>query len=250
MPFKRTYKSKSNKAPKSRTVKRTYRKRRYPNTVRTAKNINRSGVTVQRGREPFGAKFLSCLQYAEVNPAATNNLGLIALANTYVLNSVYQPRYGGSGGHQPYQYDQISSAYERVFVPSCKVKLTFEFPSDAGLMVGYRVRPNTDTYSPNGDYIEYTMEKQNVNWKVLPYTGSQRASFSFYVKNYAVFGVSHSVYANEIDYSHTTTGNPAAFTCLDVFVVNPGSTQIITCKYTIQLQYYAIFTGPQVFSHS
>lgn len=248
MPFyhRKPY-TKKPKATRYRKRKATYVTKAKPQYSRrrniAPRNVRGLKSTIQRGQLPFGRSFMARLPYVE-NYAitASGTTGLAALTYNFYTNNTYDPRYE-AGGHQPMQYDFLAQAYERVWVHGVKVELTFSNPTYDGMYVGYRVRANTNTVGISGQTLDYVQEMRDSHISPLNNTGSQTKKYTFFISNPALFGLTKSQYRN-IEYSHTTTGNPGAYGLIEPFAFHTISGENSLIRVNIRLTYYCQFTNP------
>lgn len=237
MPGKLKFKTGSRKRTKTTTRRKT--------TTRKGRGQYKGNKTqVQHGYLPFNVRYNTRLPYVE-NYAITadGTTGLSAVVNQFSGNSVYDPRYN-IGGHQPLQFDQISIAYERVWVWGTKVILTFANPSHDGMYVGYRVRASTNAVTTNGKNIEYIQEMRESKIRAINNSGKQSTTFTFYVNNPKVLGITKTQYSN-VDYSELTGGpiSPVS-TLVEPYAIHTVNGETATVRCNIKLIYYAQFTNP------
>lgn len=205
--------------------------------------VSNTKATIQRGYLPLGREYMARLPYVENFPIIANGTtGLSATGFIFVSNSVYDPRYD-LGGHQPLQYDFMAAAYERVWVHGCQVTLTFSNPDADGMWVGYRCRTNTNTVSTVSKTLEYIQEMRDSVIAPINNTGSQTKTFTFYVPNAKLFGISKQQYCN-LEYSHATNGGPQAFGLIEPYAISTIGDGNHTVRCNIKITYYCQFTNP------
>lgn len=235
---------------KSSYKKKRPNKRVFIQSKRINKNSRYIGAprsTVQKGYLPFGGKFWARLPYTEIF-SITGNSTTNAAVTTYTFrtNDNFDPRVE-IGGHQPMQFDILSTIYHRFTVWSCKVLIEFSNPTADGLHVGYRIRNIGDTNATSGMYLDYLNEMRNAETRPINNTGSQRVTFNLWIDNPRLMGLSRGQYG-DINYSHLTSSSPANSSYIEPFAIAHGaSDSTVQCK--IKLIYYTQCTqdiaGPQ-----
>jgi len=246
MPYVR----RSTKRPTRKPARKPTRKAPARHTRKVRQSPKQNGAimggtapSVQRGYLPFGRQYFAKLPYVEnFAISASGTTQLSATQYTYVSNSVYDPRYE-TGGHQPLQYDYLAAVYERVWVHGAKVTLTFSNPTHDGMWVGYRCRAATNSVATSGQNLEYVQEMRDSIIKPCNNTGSQTKTFTFYVPNYRLFGITKTQYTN-LEYSHVINAAPTAFGVIEPFAIHTvvGETGVIRCN--IKITYFCQFTNP------
>lgn len=173
---------------------------------------------------------------------ANPNLGAI-VTHSFRTNSLFDPDYT-AGGHQPYQFDQLTGIYGAYIVYGMAYDLTFNDPSTDGFWLGVQGRPDTNTGSvPTGKTIDDMMERRLLKMRPLSNTGKQSLRMKGFIKNATLAGVSNTSYrqGQEI-YGSGSTGNPNwGDIFLDVFACIPNTSTGNAATVNIQgkLYYYA-----------
>lgn len=203
--------------------------------------------TVQRGLLPFGQSYLARLPYSQTY-TNTNNTFSTAVSNTFCLNSMYDPDVTGVG-HQPYQYDQLTTVYKLYRVYGAKIYVTFSNPTSDGVYVGYRIRNSTNTVATGGQTIDYIKEMGNTAYKVVNNTGSQVARFSMYVPINLVFGVNKATVLTDNAYRALYNANPGYLAYLDLWTIDSTGTAS-TIGVSVKITYYSQFSDRQAVAQS
>jgi len=182
----------------------------------------RGYVARQTGVLPFPMRYTGRLVYG-VNVTLTTAGSVNTPAGyTFVLNSLYDPDYSGAG-HQPYQYDLLTTVYSNYIVKSTYIDLTFSDPTADGLWVGSLVRSNTDAAdSSPGKTLSDMLERPN--FKVVPIndTGAQTATIRTLVPHHLVFGLSKSQFLSSLElYAAAYNASPSGASLLEVFLIDP-----------------------------
>lgn len=202
--------------------------------------MTKTNVLRLKTQNPFPLKLFCKLNYSNTE-ILTATGGNVATATAYRLNSVYDPYYP-VGGTQPYQYDQLTPIYGTYKVHGAKVKIIFHDPSHDGLMVGYRVRPSTNSTVTGGQNVRILATMANTSIKPLNDSGSQQAVFTGYVKMQDVFGRTRQQYNSEANFASAVTTNPSAGDALlDIFVIDMNNNMDRTVKMTVSIQYLCQF---------
>lgn len=196
----------------------------------------------QQGYLPFGREYIARLPYVEnYYASADGTTGLSDVPYTYRGNSVYDPRYN-AGGHQPFQYDILSPLYERVWVDRADIEVTFSNPSADGCWVGLRCRCATNSVATAGNGLDYLQELADSMLQPLNNTGTQAVVMRATVLGYKAVGISKAAWEN-LEYSHTTNGDPSAGWFIEPYVVNTISGTTATVRINIKITYHCRFTN-------
>lgn len=242
MPYAKSKKSKpttSKSKTTKRSYKRTYTKRRYAYFPLFGSNNTR----VQRTDNIIPPRQLTKLRYAENFAISCNGTtGLISTNYTYSLSSVYDPRIQLGGG-QPQTFDILAPQYDRYLVLGAKVKVTFSNPEYDGMVVGVRLRSNTDSGGTSGRTIDEMLENRDLV-KIAPInnTGSQVKSFQFYVKPWQILGLRAETYKSDIAFSSTITASPIQFPIIEPFAAYTVTGSDATIRCYVEIQYYTLFS--------
>lgn len=221
--------------------KRSYAPKRTPYIAdKKMSKANKALTVASYGvkAEPFPRVLYTRCKYA-TRLTLTQSIGAdVAASNTFRLNSIYDPDFTGSGrtvaGHA-----NLANIYDQYWVMGAKVKVMFNDATVDGCRVGCRLRINGNN-ATSGENVRALMESPLTYMSGLNDTGSQKKTFSFYVRPWSLVGCSKLEYmANSSTYSSAIASNPAASsTCLlDVFVVNPNQTAAST-NVVVQIIYY------------
>ncbi len=242
-------------AKKRSAPKRFYRKKSKATVRKTRRaapksNFQRSRVAalprpasqVQRGSAIFPASYFARLKYAENSfITASGTTGTSAIGFKYSTNNTFDPRFS-LGGTQPLEYAEMSAVYLRAFDHSCKVTLEFTNPTHDGMYVGYRIRHAGNTVTTENQSIDYLQTLQWTKFAAINNTGSQTKTFTVYVPNHQVFGVTKTQYQN-LEYSHLTSANPSDYAWIEPFAYHTIAGENATVRYNIKMTYYTQFTN-------
>lgn len=244
MPLKkRTYRKKTTYRKKPTATAKPY-KRRTKSSFQSSRvaSLPKPTSAVQRGVSIFPVSYYVRLKYAENSfITASGTTALSTIGYTYSPNNTYDPRIQ-IGGKQPLEYDTMAGIYERVWDHAAKITLTFDNPTADGMYVGYRLRGPLNTTLTSGQNIDYLQTLQWTKMKPINNTGKQQVSFSLYIPNHQVMGITKQQYAN-LEYSHTTTASPAAANFFEPFAFHTVSGENATVRYNIKITFYSQFTN-------
>lgn len=241
-------------AKKRSSGKRSYRKkatttrrksRRAPRSNFQSNRVTalpRPSSQVQRGSAIFPASYFARLKYAENSfITASGTSGTSAIGYKYSTNSSYDPRYE-AGGKQPLEYREMAAVYLRAFDHACKITLEFTNPTHDGMFVGYRIRHAGNTVSTVNQNIDYLQQLQWVKMAPLNDSGKQTKTFTVYIPNHQVFGLTKQQYSN-LEYSHLTTGHPSDWAWFEPFAFHTINGENATVRYNVKMTYFTQFTN-------
>jgi hypothetical protein len=177
--------------------------------------------------------------YTVVGTLSGDGFGLASGAS-FRLNSLFDPVVA-AGGAQPLQYDQIVLFYQRYRVVQATVHVRFFDPDGDGLVVGYRIRPATDTIATTGSTLAYLSEMLWTKTQSISNTGSQKAEFSGIVPMHTVFGVPDAQLRSAAEFSAYYNANPANAALIDVFCVDPAAGSA-TVRYQLSISFKCIMS--------
>lgn len=244
MPYskKRTYKktaSRKKSAPTRKSTKRAPKSNFQRNRVPA---LPKPMSQVQRGSAIFPSSYYARLKYAENSfISASGTTGTAAIGYKYSTNNTYDPRFS-LGGSQPLEYAEMASIYLRAWEHACKITLEFTNPTHDGMYVGYRIRHAGNVVVTEGQNIDYLQTLQWTKMAPINNTGKQIKTFTVYVPNHQVFGITKTQYQN-LDYSHLTNDNPGDFAWFEPFAFHTVSGEVGVVRYNIKMTYYTQFTN-------
>ncbi len=164
--------------------------------------------------------------------------------NSFRLNSLYDPDYTGTG-HQPYGYDQITPFYSRYMVDEVNVRITFFDPQGDGIYCGVFIKNYDDTATLVNSSVPQSVERPQCWVRPLSNTGSQKIVFERRIKIWELFGLTRVQYeAAWPTLAALVTTNPSVAPYLSVAVADVNaSSPALTCKCTVEMDFYATFFG-------
>lgn len=181
--------------------------------------------SIQKTLNPFPPSMYVKLTYGINVVIGTNGSSALSVNYLHRLNSLYDPDQTGTG-HQPYQFDQLSSLYERYQVYKASYQFRITDPSQDGLLVGACVRPASDTNSSmNAKTADYIVERRLAVLKPLNNTGRQYVSFRGSIPIYKPLGCTRAQFWGSEDgkYNADIGANPTDVLSLDAFVCDPNA---------------------------
>lgn len=203
-------------------------------------------ISMQTGRLPFARGGYYRLPYSESYAiSASGTTGTATVANTYVLNGPYDPRFQIGGG-QPMQWDQISFMYQKYIVHKAIVTVTFNNPLYDGMLVGFRVRSSANPTLTSGRTIAELMEMDNTRSKWVNNTGSQTRIFKFSLHPWDIAGLTRLQYMTELSYMASVGQNPTLWSCfLEPFALHTVAGEDNTVRANVRIIYYIQFMEGQ-----
>ncbi len=206
------------------------------------------GTLRQIGPNPFPRRFAVRMKYSETPTLATAGSVNTAVSYTWRLSSLYDPNYSG-GGHQPYQYDQLSSIYNYFKVYKCAyaVRICSLTGSHTPAYCGINIRSDLDTNDAvAGKDLDTIRERANTWTQILPAGGSRTDTGNFrgLVDNYVYFTNTRAEFNTDVSiYYGTSSSNPSRNLYLEAFLVDPTAGSAISATLSIELVYYAELWG-------
>jgi len=206
-----------------------------------ANNHNRDyrfkGINTERVKpEPFPRVLYTRTKYAEQGFLTVATPGL-SVGNTFRVNSIHDPNFtGGVGSTTVVGFTQLAAIYERYIVIGCKIMVSFNNPTRDDTRVGVRLRIRAGGSAIN-ESIRGLQEQPMTYMSGINDSGSQRKSFSLFVRPWSLIGVSKLEYmANTSKYSSPMNGSPIDVAFMDIFCANP--TEGTTVSYVVKMIHY------------
>jgi len=193
---------------------------------------------------PFPRTWICKLRYTDSQDLTTGTSGVFGASYSWGLNTLYDP-YLGSGGHQPYGYDQFKALYNRYIVTGCLVEITLNNPSDDGLVFGALVQSSTGV----GSLVAQTpaiITEQPYAWTCpINNTGSQVKKFKQYFPMHTVEGLDRIQYhCNLTGYASVIGANPTNVPDIEIAVASDKAEAGDTLTARITLTYFTKFYDP------
>lgn len=172
--------------------------------------------------------------------SCSGTTGLTTIANTFYGNNMYDPRIG-IGGHQPMQYDTLSTLFVRYRVHEVECCITFSNPLYDGMWVGYRVRPDTNTVATAGQTLDYIQEMSSMDIAPLNNTGSQMKVFRFRLNITKFLGITEAM-GSDLAYIGGFNGSPVpqAYPIIEPFALHTVSGEDSTVRCNVEIIYHAL----------
>jgi hypothetical protein len=167
--------------------------------------------------------------------AVDASVGKAVVNHLFRLNSLYDPEFT-LGGDQPFQFDQVALHFYRYQVYGAKCLVTFYNPTVDGMTVGCRLRTSTEV-ATGGMFLSPLGTEPRTMFRQLNDSGSQRTTFSFYVRPRDILGVNATQY-QDLVYSAVNTQNPPSLApLLEPFAVSTTTAAVV--RYSIRITYYS-----------
>lgn len=147
---------------------------------------------------------------------------MTAVVGSYRLNGPYDPD-SGAGGDQPRGFDQLALIYGAYRVLSARITLEFTAASQPGAYVGYRVRRSTAGAS-SGYTLGAISQQPFTQLRLLPTSGTMKATFKFTVDPSAVWGMRESQLIDDPNFASLVNTVPANQVYIDILGVNINGT--------------------------
>lgn len=224
MPFRKSYK------------KKVYRKKRYykKRGSKIARNkIGLIGPLTQR----IGSKL--CWESGQIGTTTSVAPGTFTIR----MNSLYDPQYT-VGGLQPRGYDEMMAIYGQYRVLGLKIKLYGQTLTSGSAIIGYAI--NSSAIAP-GDVNSY-LEARNKKFRFC--TTDRPVVISTYTSMSKAFGISPKIVRIDDDYQAGLGANPARTQYLHLFWQNNDETTSNGFNIRCCLEFYAMFSHPNVLSSS
>ncbi len=203
-------------------------------------------VQVQRGIVPFAAVFKCRLRYFERITLSTTSSVNTASVYSFRLNSLYDPNYTGTG-HQPYQFDQLTTIYNNYRVERADFKVVFipDFATQ-GLQGGAACFTDTNVAdSSNGKTLSELKEKAVTQFRPIA-TQDNRANYATLrgsILMHKGFGVTPVQYQGDDNFQAQYNANPSRTFYLELGLVDPGANPGSTTWVDVEITYHTTMWG-------
>lgn len=153
------------------------------------------------------------------------------------LSSIYDCNYTLPSGQTVVGWTDFAALYKRYIVKGAKIEVNFSNPEEDGMVAFCSLNQTTPltAYSDKDNYQHSLVYSSDVN-----NTGSQTRRFSFYVKPWAMLGLSKLEWkANVTGHSASTTANPSK----DIYFRIAVSSNTVNKKMhaSVRIIYYVEF---------
>jgi hypothetical protein len=193
----------------------------------------------------FPPRLITKLRYVDETTLSTVSLSsTFGSEVAYRANSLYDP-YFGTGGGQPYGFDQITPWYDRFQVLAADIKVTFYDPTTDGLQVGLLVKNFYDASTLTNATISQAREYLTSRVADISDSGNQRRVVTYHVDSARFMGLSQAAFEGA---TYTTgarvSADPNSCIYASVATCNPAApTTVYTVKCTVEIVYTALFLG-------
>lgn len=193
---------------------------------------------------PFPRKWNCKFRYTDTLTLTTGSGGVFGTTYSYGLNCLYDP-YLGTGGHQPYGFDQMTALYARYHVSGCLVELVINDPSSDGIVVGCLVQSSTGIGSI-ANQTTAIIKEQPYSWVCpLNNTGSQVKKFKQYFPMHVVEGLTKMQYHCDLTgYASVISANPTNKPDIEIGACSDRASAGDTIKCHITLTYFTQLYDP------
>lgn len=215
------------------------RKRRYAKkpAKKAISTVFRKGRTYKIHPDPFPPRLICRMKYAtqgQLLASATQNY--YGLEHVYRLTSIYDPYYS-TGGTTTVGYSNMANLYQKYIVYGAKIEITF-YDSNLDGQIPTVSLNQTDVLQAKS---VKTAGEQSLTYSTqLNNTGSQKKTFRFYVKPWALGGLSKLEWmANKSTRSSLMGTNPSEETYLRLaLAASNASGSTNTINYTLRIIYF------------
>lgn len=231
--------------PNKKMIKRRIQKKYKRKMGRGKPKNNKKGIkrlfqaspnTYNLVPDPFPARLLVRLKYAAKGSLYSNNLAIDTFGNEHVyrLTNIYDPYYN-LGDSTVVGHAQLAAIYQKYIVYGAKVEIEFYDPVADGGVPGVSLNQagtlQNSTLKVAGEHmLTYTGQINN--------TGSQKKKFHFYVKPWALSGLSKLEWmANKSTRSSAMGTGPTEETFIRLAYAHSTNTSS-EVEYTIRIIYY------------
>lgn len=209
---------------------------RRPKTAMSGfKAINSYGVP----EAPFPAKLQTNLVFGQ-SKKLLQTLAGVAVANTYRINSIYDPDLSGAG-RTVVGYSPLNDMYGSYLVTKCKIWIRFFQASFAAIRVGVRLRMNVQNTAV-GNSTQDILEKPMTWYKILNVNDKSEEHFNLEVYPWQVLGLSKQEYLDNPErFGASINTSPSVQGYMDVFLIFDDADAAATTydiKMTFETQLY------------
>lgn len=194
---------------------------------------------------PIGKTFKFKTRYCETAVNLNPGVGGTPSTQVYSMNGLYDPNITGVG-HQPIGFDQVMPLYDHYTVIGSRAKVVASnFSAIAATKLILRLKDNVTTSTNISEVLENGMSR----WTTLPPsgTGGSTRTLSINCNPSRFFG---QPVLKEDKYQGNVGSNPADQVYLHVINAPETSLDLDEVKFTIIIEYIAIFTEPKQLAQS
>jgi len=201
---------------------------------RLSGNLASKGTSFTKG--PLPLTYRSKLRYAETVAFTTGTAGVIGTTNTWLLGSLFDPNYTGTG-HQPMGFDQLAALYSKYRVDSCDITLLFNtLGSTADACCAFAVgAPGVSQVALAGT-VDRATESNTVSTCVLSPSGNSRTqTVKFHVDLAKVCGLTRAQYTADDKFQALISASPALSAFLEIGVGSYSgvAAEAVSCQVVI-----------------
>lgn len=170
-------------------------------------------------------------------------------AQTYFLNSIFEPRSGSTT--RPQGYAELSPLYARYKVYGAFVKIVFNNPTLDGVYVGVRAQQSGGSDSLAAEQIGNADMKRWTICKPINNTGTQTVYYSRYWDIAQMEGFTKTQMSADLSTMSAAIGaNPSRVPFIEVACANAATTADAPVNFQIDITYYVQLFDRVVFPNS
>lgn len=209
---------------------------KYPkNNSEGLKHLFQASNTYGVVPDPFPTRLLTRLKYVTKGELISNSIAIdtCGTEHVYRLTSIYDPYYG-TGGTTVVGHSNYAAIYQRYIVYGAKVEIEFWDPqNDGGVPI-----VSLNQLSPVQNNTLKTIGEQSLTYtSIVNNSGAQKKKFSFYVKPWAMEGLSKLEWmANKSTRSATMSTSPSTDIYIRLGYASGVTSSAI--QYSIRIIYY------------
>ncbi len=200
------------------------------------------GIQIFRGPDPFPPRRVATLRYSSTSYLSSDSTYPQAYGlegPTYRLNSLYSPQSTGSGGHQPYGFDQLAALYRRYKVTDVRINVSVSNSSGANSRYTLLFLPPAGAFNMSGVLADRVGELPNCIHLDLATATTKSFNKSWHLSE--LMQVSREQFDNDIeDYQALVTASPVLYPTMQQAVCSQGTDAGGTTARVV-LEYRAVF---------
>lgn len=159
-------------------------------------------------------------------------------ANSFRLNSLFDPDATGTGG-QPYYYDQLAGLYYKYRVFGCKISVKLSASASTTNLYHPHVVIAPFVSSAGWSSEQSVLTSPGAVYKII-IPGQNVVTLSKYFSIAKLMGISRKQVADDDEFAADYNANPAKVATATVRVVNNDGGTAVTVGYEIQIVYYCM----------
>lgn len=196
---------------------------------------------------PFPMRLKAQMPYTYSGQLACNTVSVGTFGNEHVyrLNSIYDPDFTGLG-KTVIGWNIMDEIYRNYIVHAVKIEILFRDPTTDGGVVGCTYCQDDTSGVIQNKILETVNRHPQTYTSSLNNSGTQKKRFSFYVRPWALEGLSHMEWlANKTSRSSEMSSSPSDDIFFRVAYMNDRSTTD-TIQYDLKIIYYTEFFNRKI----